>query len=228
MDFKVPATCVDRFYDDPRSVVDFANSLEYTEAESGRWPGKRSKPLHEIDEAFFNMSVKKIMSLLFDFNHTHTNWVVSTYFQKIKPMLIEGSVIKNGWIHTDSGVVFSGIVYLNDGFVENDGTSIYSVKNGIQTEQLDTLYEKWESIKKDFYLNKKTTGYINALQENYDYFEKTIEYANVFNRMIFFDGSQYHAATFSDSRERLTQVFFVEELQTTSRLPIDRLRAEKL
>ena len=63
-----PTLIVDNFFDDPKKVINFSKQLTYERDKEHRWPGTRTKPLHEINKEFFRWSTKKIMTLLFPMN----------------------------------------------------------------------------------------------------------------------------------------------------------------
>ncbi len=48
----IPLTIVDKFFDNPDSIRKWALSLPYYTDELGRWPGARTKALHEINPDF--------------------------------------------------------------------------------------------------------------------------------------------------------------------------------
>ena len=43
-------TCIDDFFKYPNAIRKYANSLEYSPDEAGKWPGVRTKSLHLLDE----------------------------------------------------------------------------------------------------------------------------------------------------------------------------------
>ena len=57
---KYPLTCIDNFFENPSSIVNYANTLSYEADEEGRWPGYRSQPLHIINPDFFFLYLYKI------------------------------------------------------------------------------------------------------------------------------------------------------------------------
>ena len=42
--------CIDDFFKYPNAICKYANSLEYSPDEHGRWPGVRSKSVQLLDE----------------------------------------------------------------------------------------------------------------------------------------------------------------------------------
>lgn len=208
---KFPLTVVDKFFETPDLIRDFALSQEYYKSDDGRWPGLRSDPLNEISPELFNTFCHKILKIFFNFDYTSTNWNLEASFQKVpcqRPDNIKN--INDGWIHSDDDCFFSGVVYLNKNFPPNTGTSIYSP---IDEESLNFSVEE----KCKFYLGKEITDeeYLTALTKNNNQFLETVKIENVFNRLIIFESGQYHGVPsfFSGTDEdRLTLVFFMKNL----------------
>ena len=46
------AVCVDNFFDDPDKIREWGLGLSKQKDPEGKWPGKRSDQLHEVDDAF--------------------------------------------------------------------------------------------------------------------------------------------------------------------------------
>ena len=79
-----PSICVDNFYDNPDEVREFALSLDYSETENGKYPGKRTKSLDTISNEFFHSFCQRLFSVYYDFQ-IPISWKVSTQFQLIEP-----------------------------------------------------------------------------------------------------------------------------------------------
>ena len=195
-----PITCVDNFFDNPNEIKNYAESLDYTLSQDGKWPGERSDYLHEINPGFFNWCCKKTLSIYFPQVHEYLEWSATMQFQRIN-----GSDYDHeGWIHKDNDDnEFTSIVFLSE---ENKcGTSFYKPK-------LDS-----ELI----YLNDKHLGYknqktnLNLLKEANSKFEKTITFDSTYNRMISFDGGYAHGADNFGTNERLTLITFFSNIKAT-------------
>lgn len=214
-----PAICVDNFYSEPDRVRDWALSLEYKPAPAGQWPGKRSEKLHIVDPKFFNDFCCKIFSLYFDLEQVDLSWVVHTQFQLIEPFDQNPNSLKNtGWIHYDDDDIFGGIIYLTPDIDPNCGTSIF-------TQDRESPGTRSKSAKEKFYSTGNDSDYESILNEHNSCFTETIQYKNVYNRMISFDGETAHKAnSFYTEIPRLTQVFFVDKVESTSKWPIARHR----
>jgi hypothetical protein len=208
-----PVTVVDNFFDNPDKIVEYALSCEYVKAEDGRWPGKRTAPLHVINPEIFNLSADKLISLFYADNLNPT-WSAATYFQ-----LVDNNY-NGGWIHRDTDYIITGIVYLNKNENIKSGTSIYRPKK-------DKFYAKLihneEKIKNytDIQYDSEKHRIENNLQ-----FEETINISNVYNRLICFDSHLLHAAqNFSENLDpRLTLIMFIKNISNWD-TPIKRLRS---
>ena len=205
-----PTICVDNFYDDPDKVRDFALGLDYTPSEDGRWPGKRSKEILEIDEEFMSKFCHKLMSHYFDLQSTQLRWKISSQFQLIEPYDKDiGSIKNTGWIHYDSAVL-GGLIYLNKDTNRGSGTSLY--------EAIDpSKYDKDQIAKHKFYREGNAEDYETLLNKHNENFVETVKFSNRYNRLIGFDSAVPHRAdNFTVNNEpRLTQVFFVQDIEST-------------
>jgi hypothetical protein len=214
-----PSICVDNFFEDPVKIKKYAYSLKYKENEEGRWPGLRTEPLHTINIKFFNKVVNKILSVIYPMNYAEATWQVSQHFQRIP-----GSLFKNkGWIHTDSIMELTAIIYLSDH--KNCGTSLFKVKN-FEATPIN------EQQKRNFYIKKN----INSLKEekkflnkNNNQFEKVLEFNSLFNRLVIFDSHQFHAAEnfFNKdlNEDRLTLITFFHNINIPNiKYPLTEMR----
>jgi hypothetical protein len=212
-----PAICVDDFYEDPDYVREFALAQKFHKNHNGHWPGMRTDGLHNIDDKFFNYFCNKLFSLYFDLNTTNIKWNVETAFQIIPKLHSDKSSAKNtGWIHTDDGYIFAGIIYLNPNPNPDAGTSLYKL---INPNNIDS-----SSAKIDLYKNNIDTDYDNSINKHNQSFQETARFNNVYNRLISFDSTVYHGANsfYSESENRLTQVFFVKQITSNQNVPIQR------
>lgn len=211
---RFPVTVTDDFFEDPDSVVEFARQLEYLPAEDGSWPGKRSGPLHLLNPELFQLVCEQTLNLFY--NTADLTWNCDVRFQ-----LIDNSY-SDGWVHRDRGLVLTNIVYLNKNANLRSGTSIYRKKRNV-------FYGR------EMHPDKKEASYLNKISrdeetkfrlENNGLYEETIKVANVYNRMVSFDGNMLHAAqNFSEGEEpRLTMVVFVHSISDWN-TPIVRMKA---
>jgi hypothetical protein len=214
-----PSVCVDDFYSDPHSVVEFASTLDYY-GDRGNYPGKRSDPINAINQDLFKITCSKIFTLFYNFDLEEVKWNISMFFQKIDAYSDDkDDLLNSGWCHLDDECIFAGVIYLNEFTNIDAGTSIYRLKNPT-TDDLDY------SLRNDLYLNKTVDfdEYKKSIKQHNDKFEEVLEFKNVFNRMILYDSSSYHKANsfyIDKSTSRLSIVFFVHQV-TASSTPIIR------
>jgi hypothetical protein len=171
-----PTTIIDGFFDDPDKIREFALKQEFKSDPNGRWPGERSENLENINNILFQDIVSRMLSLFFS-NGSDFNYRATSKFQ-----LVNGNY-KSGWVHQDLYTV-SSIIYLTPG--STSGTSLYSKKN-IEYNLDEQAVNKIEK-----YI--RGTDDPVALKINNNMFEETLNIKGLYNRMILFDSSLYHAA----------------------------------
>ncbi len=213
---KYPILCYDDFYDAPEAVFEYAKTLEYSEDPLGTWPGLRSYRIDMINPDLQQAFVDKIFSFFYDLDNVSISADVVSYFQVIPPYSEDKSSAKNkGWIHKDEGVDYAGIIYLTPSADLDMGTSIFRQKSG----DLD-IDPSWYSAKSRLYLGEDISDeeYDASMKHHRSQFEEVTRYNNVFNRLISFDSTNWHAANcFKSNGEhpRLTQVFFIKDIEVT-------------
>jgi hypothetical protein len=216
-----PLTVADQFYDDPDAIRNYALSLNFLPAQNGEWPGKRTPLLSTLNQELNNYCITKFVSLYFDLSISEVRgWNAETQFQLIDPFDKDKTNIKNkAWVHVDTSPL-AGVVYLNPNADLNSGTSIYKLKEGAVPD--------WLVPNKRTMLH--TTGNIDAnykhnLQKHSNCFDETISVKNVYNRIIAYEGTNYHCASNHHAGSpRLTQVFFLYQIDIKSWPAIDRIK----
>lgn len=216
-----PTVCIDGFFDDPRMVRELAHSLEHTADPEGKWPGTRTKPLHEVAPEYNSLFNNKLFSTFYDFKRHKVGWEVESYFQFIAPYG-EDKAVNEGWVHRDGNCIMAGVVYLNEKADVSAGTSLYTRK----TIQSNTLNGE---AKEEFFKGANTmpeSEYLQKLRENNDAFVETLTVGNVYNRLVCYDGAHFHKANnfVCGDEPRLTHVFFVKNVMADW-YPIPSMRA---
>ena len=127
--------------------------------------------------------------------------------------------MNEGWIHKDSDdSIAAGVIYLNPNSNPDAGTSFFHT--------IDPNYECDWSFRDDLYKGKQVDRerYLQEKQKNTNAHDKTLEIKNIYNRLSFY-GTQYphRESNFyaSDTEPRLTQIFFINEINSLS-TPIER------
>jgi len=209
-----PTLCIDDFYHNPDQIRNFALSLEYSK-QPGNYPGLRTKPLHEINPHFQNSFCSKLFSLFFNYDAELVEWNVTSYFQKIYPYSEDkNSPLNSGWYHEDSygeSTAGAGVIYLNPYSNLDAGTTIGSIVPNCNINNED--YEWRNNLYAENPIDKKE--YQHKIIEHNSKFNKTVEFKNVYNRLILYDSSYWHKESnfFANETEpRLTQIFFIDKV----------------
>jgi hypothetical protein len=213
-----PITVLDNFFDDPDKVRDWALTLDYAPDTNGKWPGLRSKSVHELDPAFFNTICTRFFCLFFNTAKEKISWSVDMKFQLVD------SKYGSGWVHTDySDAQITGLIYLSPNSNLSSGTSIYQEKKTVLTQRQSFEHL---GVKEQFYQSKTSFEEMEKYRQIHNsQYEETVRVSNVYNRLVSFDSHLHHAAQdfFGSEEQRLTLVFFVEELYANN-TPISRFR----
>lgn len=235
-----PAMCIDNFYDNPDEIRNFALSLQF-EKHNGNYPGIRSEEIYTLDRNLYNKFCEKLLSIFYNFNNEYIEWNISTKFQKIYPYSKDkNSLLNSGWYHKDSDrSIAAGVIYLNPDSNLDSGTIIGRLKNSEpmfpEYHWRDSFYRsKLPEIEfntdKDIFPKCENAPDLNIYQHELlihnSKIEKTLEFKNVYNRLIIYDGENVHRESnfFANEYEpRLTQVFFINAIPNNKK-PIERMR----
>ena len=222
------AVCVDNFFDDPDKIREWGLGLSKQKDPEGKWPGKRSDQLHEVDDAFNQKLIAKIGLAFYGWESMNkVTWNESDItFQLVKSHKHENC--NKGLIHMDANskdeVGIAGLIYLTPNANLNSGTSIYKLK-----ENHNFTKEDGKSIlklKEDLYLNDSVDEkkWDKMIEKNYSDFDETIRFNNIYNRLICYDTFSWHSAMSTNAGvdDRLTLVFFIRGIQS-SMYPIERM-----
>src|SRR6056300_469891 len=202
------SVCVDDFFKNPDDIRNFGLSLEKKPDAEGKWPGKRSFILHDIDEKFANELILKVFSTYIDLKYTSVRWKESqVMFQEISPF--KNDIINKGWIHQDTGMQLAFIIYLTPDADPNAGTSLFRIKKEILL--------KGENV--------NVNEYNKAISNNENLFQEITRYSNIYNRMIAYDSREFHRANsfVTNSENRLTIVGFINGIEMEE-MPLERVR----
>lgn len=222
-----PITVIDNFYPDPYEVRNFALSQKFYPNTNGRWPGARTKSIPKLNEQgliMIKFMTKKILSLFYGSDDIKSIYIES-HFQHIKPFHKDKNHISNrGYIHSDA-TLFGGVIYLDPDPEEGTGTSMYSLKNKLKTTDYYDSYAN--DLKYKFHGDniELTDEDIEIWNKQRSKFQESVRVENNFNRCILFDGYEHHGVPSFGSKERLTQVFFVYNIEFTNselRHPLQR------
>lgn len=197
MNVAFPTTIVDGFFENPDTVVDFANTLSFEADPDGAWPGVRSKNLMDIDRGLFEYIGRRIFGIYYDMKKENLHFSFDMYFQKVF------SKYKQGWAHRDAAQI-SCIIFLNKKYNLDSGTSICRLKDHtLEIPPIDN------GVKQAFYKGFVDSDDAQRIEHN-NFYEDTIIVKNVYNRLLIFDSSFVHRAqefSYVDE-DRLTLAIF--------------------
>jgi hypothetical protein len=198
----IPTTIVDGFFNNPDAVRELALKQEFLSDPQNKWPGKRSKPLHEINPELFQYVHNKFFNMFYpDKINTPYSYLATSYFQLID------SNYKAGWIHFDEELI-TIIIYLNKNPNKEAGTIIYSQKNeGSGNVHGDKKRDLFKGV------IDEDEGCKYRIENN-NRFQEEIIVKNKFNRLFAFDSNLPHGVQdYSNDEPRLTLVSFITNLQ---------------
>lgn len=203
--YDFPIFCIDKFYENPDKVREFALTCQYRPEGEGneKYSGYRTECISTIDNDFYNKFCEKILSIFYQ-NLIKTDYRILTYFciHPLRDTEIKSSE-NRGRIHTDHKSLIGGVVYLNPNPYINSGTSVYRLlKQDEHVPDAEVIIQK-----------NKISRYI-----------ETASFKNVYNRLVGFDGKIIHGITntYMPNDMRLTQVFFLNYLKNTNITPVKR------
>ena len=190
-----PITIIDDFLPKPDKFVDFIKTLEFKPTPTGNYPGERSKPINLIDEFLFRNISRKVITTFYAEPFPQA-WGMDMTVQRVKPFVKSKEdqflPYNKGWIHTDTGEMAVGVLYLDKDPIDSTGTIFYEADDICPSAGFN-----WMDIKENHYKGEKKytrEEYNEAFIANNSQYKKTITVENVYNRLIVFRGNQYHSA----------------------------------
>jgi hypothetical protein len=209
----IPITVVDNFFENPDEIRKIALSFDYGIECSH--PGFRSKQLQSLDLNLYSSIARKIFSLFLNLEKDVVEYQLDMSFQYTT------KDFDYGWVHFDVGTYCAGVIYLTPNPPQNTGTTIYDALNSLSN------HADYQKIKDDFYTKRiKHQDYNKVRQDNNADFKKNIVIENVYNRALIYPANYAHSENcfFGETKEnsRLTLVFFLTKVASSSLFPIDR------
>tara|TARA_R100000655_G_scaffold6182_1_gene18115 strand:- start:1001 stop:1657 length:657 start_codon:yes stop_codon:yes gene_type:complete len=214
-----PTIIADNFFTNPEKIRDFGLTLKKEKDVEDRYPGVRSKSLHEIDMGIFNYVGKKILSVVYPYEYDKLRFHATMYFQEVD------SIFEEGWTHRDVKMSMTSIIYLSEH--RNCGTSICEAKE-------ITAYPLHTSKKRKYYNDPIKNPYTKERKQNNNQFENSIIIDSRYNRMLCFDSHHLHKANgFIDNKrkdKRLTLITFFYDInyngERKMRYPLNETRQQ--
>jgi len=198
-----PITIIDNFFPDPDKVVEYGINQEFFPTTDGRWPGKRTKPLLDINPTLFKFVGEKIHNIFYE---NVEDWFADVRFQLIEPFSNDQYDIRNqGWIHKDNGTNFAGVIYLDKNPDNDTGTSMFRERNGYSVQHKDC-----NAVKEKFYMGEEVPDelYSQAFHGMNSQYVETVKVKNVYNRLVMFNNKQHHGVPTFGTKNRLTMTIF--------------------
>ena len=202
----------DGFFNNPDKVREWGLTLDYQHPD-GTYPGVRTRCTRFIHQKFYEATASKLISLWGVYDRK--DWDIQLQFQKIK-RFSDNPDMNVGWIHQDTGAEAAAVIYLDPNADLDHGTSHYRTNSKYNSDENypygKDIYDKvlgseQSRDKEDLRLYSESMQYHNSR------FDRTLEVNNVYNRVIAYDGSQWHGQTSfhmdNDDDFRLTMVAFV-------------------
>tara|TARA_R110000772_G_scaffold151418_1_gene262170 strand:+ start:108 stop:755 length:648 start_codon:yes stop_codon:yes gene_type:complete len=203
---KWPTVVIDNFFNNFEAVKKLSEEVEYFSSESGTWPGKRSKLLHQINYPFFQMTCVKLIEALYPMNVQNIQFTARMQFQKIP---FEGT----GVIHQDDDEI-SSIIFISGN--NAGGTSLYEPKT-YPYDQDSYVAQKCDTFKNPSKLKLKNLQ--KTINKHNEQFNLKTKFVFKPNTVLLFDCQEHHKAD-SFGGERITLVTFFQSLNTKDGTPL--------
>lgn len=205
----------DGFFNNPDKVREWGLTLDYQHPD-GTYPGVRTRCTKFIHKKFYEATASKLISLWGVYDRH--DWDLQLQFQKIK-RFSDNPEMNVGWIHQDVETEAAAVIYLDPNADLNHGTSHYRTNSKFDTHT-DYPHEKEAYTKVLGEKQSRDPEDLRCYLENVKYhnarFDRTLEVKNVYNRVIAYDGAQWHGQTSfhmdNDDDFRLTIVAFVTSI----------------
>jgi hypothetical protein len=163
------------------------------------WPGKRTVHVADLDNEYADIVLGRLASIASN-HYGLKNISIRSYFQLTTEQ--DG----DSWVHQDNDTDVAAVLYLNKNPPTNSGTTLYHCND----------VHKWTSYMSDQqgYNTLKTINTLENKQLYEQLFEPVDIIGNVFNRLIMYNGTEFHKSNnyFGNNVEtgRLTQIFFIK------------------
>lgn len=221
-----PSVHVENFFENPYKIIDFAKSLPLHEEENQRYPGVRTKALHEVNFDFFQFLCKRQLSVFYSKEEMNSvGYNCRAHFQFVNQE-------ENApFVHRDDAMLTT-IVYLTPD-EEQCGTSIVYPKDGTNVLSpnhseiiKDATSFKMQTIKDSKAIDVKKAREVSS---NFnDGFKEVTRFNSIFNSLSMFNSSSFHQAHFnSNGGERLTLICFFYDI-LAPRFPIPEMARARM
>lgn len=199
---------LDNFLDETDVVLNFMQSVNFSPSPRFNFPGERSDLFHYINPDLQAKITTKLFSILQELQDLH----IVMSFQRIFAQ--ENSYLNEGWVHTDGGPKYSGILYLNENPDSSTGTTFCEPK--IVSYDPNANLKLRNFYYKQFYNTPKSVDvntYLQAKHNHNSRFTTKHVIENKFNRLVLFPSDIPHKQnSFGQNNYiRYTMVIFLYE-----------------
>jgi hypothetical protein len=197
-----PTMCVDNFFDNPNEIIELSKKCTFKPISNA--PGTRSEPLHIIDPKFSEYLCTKMLSLYYPNDIENVRFYAISTFQKVP-----ANLKFDNWVHKDDNYEITALIYLNEH--TDSGTSLFNRKK-LKFDGIQYSAEK----NKYFNDNNETKDLKKFRDLNNNSFNETSSFKGIYNRLVMFDGSNFHAShIYNDkqNRDRLTLITFFKKIE---------------
>jgi hypothetical protein len=200
-----PTIIHDNFFDNPDDIAGFLKTLDYFDPDVN-YPGKRTNCLSTIDYDLYNSIVLKVLGNFYPDLHD------VRFEGTVRGQIIEEEHI-GGWIHHDPPGGLTFLIYLTPDANIDAGTNFYKIKPEYTVKNRYQLVGQHNDKKELSFTDSNEQKIKEAekyrLEQN-SRFTETLKIGNVYNRMIAFDGANYHAQGDLSKHKRLTLIGFID------------------
>jgi hypothetical protein len=200
-----PTIIHDNFFDNPDNIAGFLKTLDHSDPDVN-YPGKRTECLSTIDFDLYNSIVLKVLGNFYDD-------LSNVRFEgTVRSQIIEEEHI-GGWIHHDPPGGLTFVIYLDHDADINSGTNFYEIKPEYTVKHRGELVGQHNDKKELSFTDTNEQKIKEAEQyrlEQNSRFTETVKIGNIYNRMIAFDGGNYHSQGDLGKHKRHTLVGFID------------------
>jgi len=178
---------IENFFSDEDLLkfVDAAKHFYYEKAHDTNHPGERTKRLKISSPELYQLANKT-----FEYHLGKDKYLFDSYIQRIQAE--ELSDANTGWIHTDQGVEYTIVVYLNEDPDPKTGTTLSKPKLDVYDPNANLKFRN-RYYGGDKTISKEDFAFVT--KKHNDRFEDYLHIENKFNRALIFNSDIPHKQT---------------------------------
>jgi hypothetical protein len=206
----IPTIIIDKFFETPSLVRQYALGLDFYKGDRGNWPGTRTDFIDKLNPELFEVVAKNLIKYLKGY----------TGFSELQiSFQLVTKIHEKGWIHTDDTKFNVGaVIFLNPDSPVDSGFSVFDMQNYAG----DGYWNQHSKLKEEYFSKfqkqvksedpEEIKKYVEYRDLHNSSYTENISIQNRFNRALIFSSSQCHSAQnfFGDGKDdaRLTLVCF--------------------